>query len=87
MAELLELLGDPQLGEETSEQVGRAHPLHVRMLDALPLRGGRTVADAARLAGVSVTTATGALAELEVLGEVEQRGTAAGGEPLWALRR
>ena len=63
----------------------RTPALHLRVLDALPLRGGRTQTDAARLAGVSVQEAVGVLAELEVLGFVARRESPDGMEERWVL--
>ena len=61
--------------------------LHRRVLDALPLRGSRSVEEVARHAGVEPGDAQRALAELHLLGEVTRRD-APGPEPYrWALRR
>jgi len=65
----------------------RTPPLHERVLDALPLRGGRTQAEVARRAGLSLGDARGALAELELLGRVARREPSEGGETLWVLSR
>ncbi|MCB1274551.1 MAG: DNA-processing protein DprA [Leucobacter sp.] len=65
----------------------RMPQLHERVLDALPLRGGRTSLEVARRAGVSEGDARGALAELEVLDRV-RRGDSPDGEGVrWALVR
>jgi DNA processing protein len=65
----------------------REPALHRRVLDALPLRGGRSGADVARLAGVTVDDARGALAELELLGRVRRRETPDAASDQWALDR
>lgn len=58
-----------------------------RVLDALPLRGMRTVAEIAKTAGLTVEQVGGVLAELELLGMVRRR-TAGGEAPAkWALQR
>ncbi|MGJ0204904.1 DNA-processing protein DprA [Leucobacter sp. gxy201] len=60
---------------------------HRRVIDALPLRGARSTADAARLAGLSDEEAGMALAELEALGQVRRRETPGADGPAWALVR
>lgn len=82
-------LGDPeQAGAPDPEQAGgRQPPAHRRVIDALPLRGGRTVAETARLAGVGTAEARAVLAELELLGYVQRRETPEAGETRWALQR
>lgn len=57
---------------------GRPPPLHLRVLDALPLRGGRPADDVAVRAGVTREEAVRALAELELLGYVAQASGAGG---------
>lgn len=96
-AELLELLGASEAlplagefgvggaGAEDGAAGGRAPALHLRVLDALPLRGGRSRSDAARLAGVSEQEAAEVLAELEVLGFVASRDAGDGSETRWVL--
>lgn len=96
-AELRELLGLrdlPLLGD--SEPLGahagdiansRESPVHLRVVDALPLRGGRTAVDVARLAGVAVEEVSAALAELELLGRVVRRETPERGEVHWSQKR
>jgi len=71
--------------EETGAGDRRTPALHLRVLDALPLRGGRAQADAARLAGVSAQEAAEVLAELEVLGFVARRESPDGTEERWVL--
>lgn len=85
-------------GRDRRSRVGRSKPvqtdttsrgsiMHQRILDAIPLRGARPLESVVRLAGVSPGDARGALAELELLGLVEQREDLGGGAPQWALRR
>ncbi|MBO1901170.1 DNA-processing protein DprA [Leucobacter weissii] len=74
-------------GERVEPDGARTPPLHERVLDALPLRGGRDAAEVARRSGLSIAETRGALAELDVLGRVEQREPSAAGEAVWALRR
>jgi len=91
-AELREFLGisgeqglfdpDPEASGDT-----RQPALHRRILDALPLRGGRTAGEAARRAGVALEEARGVLAELELLGYVSRRETPDGAEAHWQLQR
>ncbi|MFV0435625.1 MAG: DNA-processing protein DprA [Leucobacter sp.] len=87
--EVREFLGidDSALFELASEDDARQPALHQRVLDALPLRGGRDLIDVARIAGVDSDEAQNALAELELLGSVEARDTAESGERRWSLRR
>lgn len=93
-ADLLELLGvseeqalfDMPHGDGT-DTPARPPSMHLRLLDALPLRGGRSLTEAAGLAGVSPQEASGALAELELLGYVAKGDTQADGEQLWVLLR
>lgn len=61
--------------------------LHCRALDALPLRGSRSLSDIARLAGLTSGEARAAIAELEILGFVQRRETPNFAEPTWALNR
>lgn len=65
----------------------RRPSVHVRLLDALPLRGGRSADDAARLAGVGLDEAAQTFAELELLGYVSRNETPATGESTWTLLR
>lgn len=92
--ELLELLGmrpDPALFEQdltvptASGETPRQPSVHVRVLDALPLRGGRPLIEIAKRAGITPQSAREALTELEILHYVHQRVTTDGGETLWAL--
>lgn len=84
-AEVRELLGvNDTLFEEPASD-NRAPHLHRRMLDALPLRGARVLAEVARLAGVSAEEARGALAELELLGAVARQDGVGGSESGWRL--
>lgn len=89
--DLLGLLGVSEVdvldGEFTPDDDASRQPsLHVRVLDALPLRGGRPLDEVARHAGISPSEARGALAELELLGYAGHR-EARGGEPIWTLVR
>lgn len=65
----------------------RTPPMHERVLDALPLRGGRAEHEVARRAGVSIADAQGALAELELLGRVQRRDSPGDPEGMWGLVR
>ncbi|MFF8818210.1 DNA-processing protein DprA [Leucobacter sp. NPDC015123] len=65
----------------------REPPLHRRILDALPLSGGRSAADAARAAGLSFEEARDALAELDLLGRVSTVPSPDGSQRLWRLVR
>lgn len=91
--EVLELCGvsaSPTLFElAPTGDGGDARPPsgHLRILDALPLRGGRVLGDVARLAGMSVSEAAGTLAELQLLGFVSQQETPSSGEATWVLVR
>lgn len=93
--ELLELLGaaaDPLIPgtSDTAEDVAgpaRQPALHTRLLDALPIRGGRTLAAAARVAGTSTDEAANTLAELELLGYVARQHPPDGSPDLWVLRK
>jgi DNA processing protein len=68
--ELLEL--EITLIDESSPGPDRSPPLHRRLVDALPLRGSRSLQDAARLAGLAPDEARSTIAELEVLGVVKR---------------
>jgi len=65
----------------------RMPPIHERVLDAIPLRGSRTLGEIARAAGLSEHDTRGALAELELLGHVVLRTRDVAAEPAWALVR
>lgn len=65
----------------------RQPSLHRRVLDALPLRGSRGLIDIAQRCGLSTAEVRGALAELELLGEVLLRETPETGERQWRLQR
>ncbi|MBN9612456.1 MAG: hypothetical protein J0H64_03140, partial [Actinobacteria bacterium] len=75
------------LGAAESFVRERMPPLHERMLDAIPLRGGRPLREIARRAGVSEIDARGALAELEILGRVRNDDSPGGEESRWSLVR
>ena len=78
----LDLFGGGEAG--TGE---RMPPLHERLLDALPLRGGRSLREVARRSGVSEPEARGGLAELELLGRVRNDDSPGGEERRWWLIR
>lgn len=92
-AELRELLGadsgDPFHNATDGASTGsdRTPSLHLRILDALPLHGERSTADAAVRAGVSVDEATDTLAELELLRYVARVDGEAGSVAHWRLLR
>lgn len=65
----------------------RTPPLHERLLDAMPLRGLRTLDDIARRAGLQTAEARGGLAELELLGKARRGETPGGDEAKWGLPR
>ena len=79
LAELIAVPGDVWLAslgsqrDDAGAEQERQPDLHRRVLDALPLRGSRTVDELARLAGIEAREAHGALAELELLGSVQRR--------------
>ncbi|MFC5338571.1 DNA-processing protein DprA [Leucobacter denitrificans] len=93
--ELLDLLGtnsDALFGRDLLEidsdgEFNRQPSVHVRILDALPLRGGRELSKVAKHAGITQQEARETLTELELLGHVEQRVNTSGGTVLWALTR
>ena len=77
-------------GPEASGDAGgtaRQPSVHGRVLDALPLRGSRTLIEVARLAGLSVGEARTTLAELELLQAVARRDALGAAEQKWALVR
>ena len=96
-SDLLDLLGHSPLGMFPSEGAladssdlenpSRQPSLHVRLLDALPLRGSRSLEHAARLAGVSTQEARDAFAELELLGNVKRHETPGNAGQSWKLLR
>jgi len=55
---------------EAADATPRLPSVHERVLDAIPLRGGRSADEIARRAGLGVAEARGALAELELLQRV-----------------
>lgn len=79
--------GIPARGGGTADLEERQPPLHIRVLDALPLSGTRGTPEVATRAGLAPAEAAGSLAELELLGYVTRRATPGTGEPVWALRR
>lgn len=88
--EACELLGFDTgfgLSENDGPAEARESSLHRRVLDALPLRGGRATEEVARLAGLDLEQAQGALAELELLGHVRRRDSPPGAALQWALLR
>lgn len=85
----LDLFGDdPEAGEAAIAAGGsRTPPRQERVLDALPLRGGRALDEIAARAGLGRSETRGALAELELLGRVRRCETPGEPEPKWALPR
>lgn len=65
----------------------RTPPEHERVLDALPLRGGRALEETARRAGLGFAETRGILAELELLGRVRRCEAPHDPEPKWGLER
>lgn len=85
-----EMLLDAATGgsaERASPGAPRQSALHLRVIDALPLRGGRSLVSVARGAGIGFDEARGCLAELEVLGFVKRYETPGDGEEKWVLKR
>lgn len=87
--DVLQLLGveesqDACLDEEENE---RELSLHRRIIDALPLRGARSLDEIAAAAGIAPETARNTVAELELLERVERRGENSDGNPVWGLRK
>lgn len=92
--EACELLGiddELELPDGVEAADGSAPPressLHRRVLDALPLRGGRTASETARLAGLDLARTRDILAELELLGRVRCRDSPDRPAPEWLLLR
>ena len=82
------MIGAGVADEATDGSTGsRESSLHRRVLDSLPLRGGRSISEASRRAGLGLDEVRGALAELELLGRVSRRDSPGSGEPLWGLVR
>lgn len=74
--EVCELIGvneEQALFGVDSQRSGREHSWHVRVLDAIPLRGSRETHEIARLAGFTVEQAMNVLVELELLGRVKRQ--------------
>lgn len=80
-------IGGDAVGSGAGSAGPRESSLHRRVVDALPLRGGRAASEVARRAGLSLEEARGGLAELELLGRVGRRDSPGVGEELWALVR
>ena len=81
-----ELAGVPSASERSSgSPAGRHSALHVRLLDALPLRGSRSAEEAALQAGVTPAEARMGFAELELLGHVARHTPPTGGDTSWRL--
>ncbi len=76
----------PSPATDAEPGAARMRSTHGRVLDALPLRGGRELADIAKRAGVSEGEAMRALAELELLEHVKRYGPGAAA-PKWVLVR
>ncbi|GAA2179647.1 DNA-processing protein DprA [Leucobacter tardus] len=90
-SDVIELLGG-DVGSPTdpspADGDGTRQPAtHRRLLDALPLRGTRTLRDAAARAGLDPDDARDAAAELELLGFMTRDETPYGGEERWRLHR
>ncbi|GAA1318060.1 DNA-processing protein DprA [Leucobacter albus] len=91
--DVLELVGvDPVAGmfdtdERDPSDVERPTSLHLRLMDSLPLRGTRSLEDAATHAGVTLTEAQHSLAELELLGHVTRVELSDTGFTEWRLIR
>lgn len=85
--EFLGLFDDPALVEAETPESARQPARHRRVLDALPLRGSRTVVEVASRAGLGVADARSALAELELLEAVARRETPGADECRWVLLR
>lgn len=79
--------GAPHADTAPGDDGERQPPLHIRVLDALPLSGTRSTPEVATRAGLAPAEAAGGLAELELLGYVTRRTTPHTGEPVWALRK
>lgn len=85
--DLRELLGIAEHALFGEGEQDRPHPHHRMVVDALPLRGARSLADITREAGLSAEDARATLTELELLGVVARNETPASAEPLWRLQR
>lgn len=83
--ELLGLGDRLELFDGETDEGKRVPPLHERLLDAIPLRGSRTLHEIARRAGVSEVDARGGLAELELLGRVRNDDSPGGEGDGWRL--
>lgn len=72
---------------DLAPETDRPPPLHRRILDALPLRGALGLSEIVREAGVDRDEASGALAELQLLGHVARAESDGSGEaaPGWRL--
>ncbi|WP_024356415.1 DNA-processing protein DprA [Leucobacter chironomi] len=77
--ELLELLGVSPNMLDLPETDERELSLHVRVIDALPLRGSRSLEELATVAGIDPHRIQGVLAELELLGRVRCHDDATNG--------
>lgn len=73
--------------DDRSDANDRIPAMHRRIIDALPLRGARNLGGVVQHAGVSLSDARSALAELVLLGVIERREANGGDEPKWAIRR
>lgn len=95
--EALELLGLARdgSGEGSTQRASDGAPteaprqssVHQRVLDALPLRGGKSSEDIVRRAGLSSVEVRAALAELELLGSVQRNDSSERTEERWRLLR
>lgn len=87
----LALFGEPH-GEAGAGAAGEPSPAREgswerRVIDAIPLRGFRSLAGIAQFSGLSVHQVRDALAELELLGKVRSREAVEEGKQEWALMR
>lgn len=87
--EALELLGVNEesalFAEEASD--ARDGAWERKVLDAIPLRGGRNLPDIARRAGLATDQVRGVLAELELLERVRRHDSPGEALPKWSLVR
>lgn len=85
--DILGLLGvdDGAHLSDQSRENAREPSAHHRVLDALPLRGRRSLADVARKCGLSPDETDAALVELELLGRVRRDETPS--STVWSLLR
>lgn len=73
--------------DSTGETLDRDSAWHRRVLDAIPLKGGRELTDIARRSGLTAEQTASVIAELELLGRVKRQSSPGGAPPKWALAR